>query len=110
MTKLNIINSSNESKVQDLILSNISIDEYIRNSVIQIIEDDFQLFMRMFLCLRVERDTEYDKISSNFNCGSRKGWTINSALIEKRFAFDFAQKTEKYIGRMTSDLKACYYV
>jgi histidinol dehydrogenase len=39
MTKLNIINSSNESKVQDLILSNISIDEYIRNSVIQIIED-----------------------------------------------------------------------
>jgi histidinol dehydrogenase len=39
MTKLNIINSNNKSKIQDLIFNNISIDESIRNSVIQIIKD-----------------------------------------------------------------------
>ena len=49
--------------------------------------------MRVFLRNRVEGRCENDKRLSNDNYGSRKGYSIESALLEKRLIFDLAKKT-----------------
>ena len=76
--------------------------------MIQIIEADLQLLMRIFLGLRIERKLEKDKRLSKHNHGSRKGYSVESALLEKRLMFDYAKRTEQETGHMVSDLVSCY--
>ena len=69
-------------------------DKMNKFRVMQIIEADLQLLMRIFLRLRIEENYEDDKRMSKHNYGSRKFYSIESLLLEKRF-FDLAKKTEE---------------
>jgi len=45
---------------------------------------------------------------SKDNYGSRKRFSIESALLEKRLIFDLAKITEEKFARVISDLEACF--
>ena len=50
---------------------------------IQLIKGNLQLMMRMFLCFKDEEIIENDPRISKGNCGSRKFFSIESAIVEK---------------------------
>ena len=50
--------------------------------VMQTIEADLQLFMRIFLRFRIVNNYENYMRMSNDKYGSRKGYSIDSALLE----------------------------
>ena len=75
--------------------------------VIQIVEADLQLLMRIFLGIWLESKLEEDERLSKPNYGSRKGFSIDSALLEKRLLFDYAKRREESNIYLTSDLEAC---
>ena len=45
---------------------------------------------------------------SRHNYGSRKGFSIDSALLEKKLLFDYAKRREESNVYLMSDLEACY--
>ena len=75
--------------------------------VAQIIEVDIQLLMT-FLGMRIEENYENDNRMSKCNHGSRKGHSIESALLEKLLVFDLETKIEEEFSCATSDLEACH--
>ena len=62
--------------------------------------------MRMFLGLIIVENYENDKRTSKQNCGSRKGHSTDSALLEKRLIFDLTKKSEEPCAYTMSDLEA----
>ena len=56
--------------------------------VMKTIEAELQLLMRMFLGLSMTENYENDNRMSKHNYGSRKGCSIESALLKKRLIFD----------------------
>ena len=76
--------------------------------VMQMIEDDLKFPMRIFLGLRIENNYETDRRTSKHNHGSRKGFSIDSSLLEKKLIFDLARKIEESFACTISDLDACY--
>ena len=64
--------------------------------------------MRTLLRNRTEGRYENNRRLSKHNPGSRKGYSIESALLEKRLIFDLAKKTEEVFSYAISDLEACY--
>ena len=71
----------------------------------KIIEAYLQLLMRIFLGLRISDNYKNDMIMSEHNYLSRKRFSINSALLEKRLIFDLARKTDDLFAHTTSDLE-----
>ena len=63
--------------------------------VIQIIEEDLQLLMRMFLKNRLEGKIEEDKRLSCHNHVSTKGYSIDSALLEKKVVIRSREKNKR---------------
>ena len=56
--------------------------------IITLIEADLQYLMRIFLGDEIEEMIETDSRFSRANCGSRKNYSIESALLEKRLILD----------------------
>ena len=76
--------------------------------VIQTIDADLQLTMRIFLGSRIAENYENDDRMSNHDYGSRKGHSIESASLEERLMFDLPKKIEKPNAHTMSDLEVCY--
>ena len=76
--------------------------------IIELIEGDMQIITRMYVGLRNDKNIENDSRLSKFNFGSRKWYSIESAILEKRLMYD----TSRYSGEPTvhlfSDLDSCY--
>ena len=51
---------------------------------IQLIEDDLQLTMRMFVNIRNKRNIEIDERVSKINYGSSLGNSIEDSILEKK--------------------------
>ena len=56
--------------------------------IIQLIEVDLQLLMRIFLLAEDEENIENDERISKVNYGSHENYSIESAILEKRIIFD----------------------
>ena len=76
--------------------------------ILEMIEADLQLVMRMHLWGWTNERVESDKRSSKQNYGSREGHSIENALLETMLIFDHAKKTEESNVHAMSDLEACY--
>ena len=76
--------------------------------VIQTLEEDSQLMMRIFLRKLIEGRYESDKRLYKHEYWSRKGYSIESASLEKRFIFDLAKSTEEVFSYTISNLESCY--
>ena len=75
---------------------------------ITLIEGDLQILMRIFMDGKNNELIESDPRFSKANYGSRKNYSIESALLEKRLIFDHsALETTETIYNFT-DLEACY--
>ena len=67
-----------------------------------------QLIIREFLGGRIGNKIEKEKRLSNFDCGYRKGYSIETVFLEKRLIFNHTKKTEDVSARATSDLEASH--
>jgi len=76
--------------------------------IIELIEGNLQIIICMYVGLRNDNNIEKDDRLSKYNFGSRKHYSIESALLEKRLIYD----TSKYMSEPTihllSDLEAYY--
>ena len=75
---------------------------------LQLIEGDLQILMRIFIGGRNDENLDSDSRLSTFNYGSRKNYSIETALLEKRLMYDLAVRDGKPMMHTVSDLKACY--
>ena len=64
--------------------------------------------MRIFLGDEDEEVIESDSRFSKVNYGSRKNYSIESALLEKRLIFDSSILSCKLIMYNLTDLQSCY--
>ena len=76
--------------------------------IITLIEANLQFIMRIFLGDDIEEMIEDDNRFSKANYGSRKNYSIESALLEKRLIFDSIILTCKLTIYNLTDLKSCY--
>jgi len=75
---------------------------------ITLIEGDLQLLMRIFLDGSTNELIEKDPRFSKANYGSRKNFSIESAILEKRLILDHSLLSQKETIYNLTDLKACY--
>ena len=76
--------------------------------IIELIEGDLQLIIRIYVGLRNDRNIQKNKNISYFNFGSRKNYSIKSALLEKRLIYDSSKYNNEITIHLLSDLEACY--
>ena len=76
--------------------------------MIQLIEGDLQILMRIFISGQNDDNLELDDRLSTFNYGSRKNYSIETAILEKRLMYDLAVRDGRLMMYTISDLKACY--
>ena len=76
---------------------------------ITLIEADLQCIMRACFSDDEEEKIEYDEKFSKANYGSRKNYSIESAILEKRLVFDDSLLSNKKTMHRLTDLKSCYY-
>ena len=76
--------------------------------ITQLIEADLQLLMR--ICIDARKNNQHENMDalSKYNFGSRKGYSIESALLEKRLTCDYSQYSGERMVHKLSDLEACY--
>jgi len=75
---------------------------------IQLIEADLQLLMHIFIRGRNDDNIENDQRLSKFNYGSRRNYSIETAILEKRLMYNMAARDGCKMMHTISDLKACY--
>ena len=75
---------------------------------IQLVEADLQILIRIFIGERNNENIEIDSRLSKFNYGSRRYYSIETAILEKRLMYDLAARDGKEIMHTISDLKVCY--
>ena len=63
---------------------------------------------RIILGIRIEENYKNNKRISEFNHRSRKGYYVESALLEKIPMLDLSKKTEEKVAQTISNLEACY--
>lgn len=76
--------------------------------IMQLIEADLKLIMRIFVDLRMENVTKNQRNLSRYNFGSRKVFSIDTATLEKRLMCDYAKYSGQRMVHNLSDLEACY--
>ena len=76
--------------------------------IITLIEADLQFIMRMFLGGDEKELIEEDNRFSKANYGSRKNYSIESAMLEKRLVIDNSLLSGEPTMCHLTDLKACY--
>ena len=62
---------------------------------LEMIEADLQLVMRIFLGSRMNERIETDVRISKYNYGSRSGYSIENALLEKRLTIDHGKHQDR---------------
>ena len=75
---------------------------------IQLIEADLQLLMRIFFGIRCDGIIEKDERISKYNFGTRKGYSIENAILEKRLLIESNLFDQDQFVYTISDLEACY--
>jgi len=95
-------------KVLDIILEKGKGPFLGKLRTIQLIEADLQLMMRIFIGARNDENIAQDKRLSTFNYGSRRYYSIDTAILEKRLMYDNSIRDGKTTIHTISDLKACY--
>ena len=75
---------------------------------ITLIEADLQLIMRIYFKDPHEEIIETDKRFSKSNYGSRKNYSIESAILEKRLSFDNSMICRNMTIYHLTDLQSCY--
>jgi len=95
-------------KVLDVILEKGKGPVIGKLRTIQLIEADLQLLMRIFIGSRNNKNIELDERLSKYNYGSRSGYSIEDAILEKRLMYDVAVRSGEPMMHNISDLKACY--
>ena len=76
--------------------------------IIQLIEVDLQLLIRVFMSHRNQGKIENDNRISKCNYGSRCNYSIESAILEKQLIHDTSRLTgDDYIHNLT-DLQLYY--
>jgi len=76
--------------------------------IITLIEADLQYVMRIYLGDDEEEIIENDCRFSKANYGSRRNYSIETALLEKRLIFDNSMLSGKETIYTITDLQACY--
>ena len=76
--------------------------------VIQLIEGDLQLLLRMLVTNRSAIVAEDSERLSKYNYGNRKGYDIHSAIVEKSFINDLTSFTNYATIHYIDDRKVCY--
>lgn len=76
--------------------------------IIQLIEADLQLLMRIFFSLRTEGNIETDQRIAQCNFGSRRGYSVESCILEKRLLYESNLFDKTQLVHTISDLEACY--
>jgi len=95
-------------KITDVILEKGKGPRLGKLRTITLIEGDLQLLMRIFLNATDQETIENDRRFSTANYGSRKNYSIESAILEKRLILDHSTlRMEKTIYNFT-DLQSCY--
>ena len=75
---------------------------------LQLIEGDLQIMIRMFLYSEEEEIIEKDPRFSKANYSSRKNYSIETAILEKRLIFDNSMINIENTIYTFTDLKAYY--
>ena len=75
---------------------------------IQLIKADLQLLMRFFVNTRNKSSIETDERISKSNYGSRPGYSIQDAILEKKLVFDNSLVTGQHSIYAMTDLQAAY--
>ena len=76
--------------------------------VIDLIEGDLLILVRMHAGLRYENNAKKDRRLSHFNFGSRKHCSIESASLKKSLICDTSKYYDEPRKHLISDLEACY--
>ena len=76
--------------------------------IIQLIEGDLQLLMRICVSNRTTEYAEQSNRLSTANYGNRKGYDINTAILEKRLIHDTSAYQKYPTIHYTDDRQACY--
>ena len=76
--------------------------------IITLIEADLQFIMRIYLGDEDQELIENDNRFSKANYGSRRNYSIETALLEKRLIFDNSMISGKETIYAITDLQACY--
>ena len=76
--------------------------------IIELIEGDLQIIIRMYVGWRNNKNIKSDSRLSKFNFRSRKHYSIDSALLEKRLLYDTSKYNNELTVHLLSDLEACY--
>ena len=75
---------------------------------IELFEADLQFLIRLFVGVRNDDNIEKDNRLSVHSYGSRKHFSIEMALLEKRLLYDISKCNGKQTIHLISDLEACY--
>ena len=76
--------------------------------IIELIEGDLQLIIRIYIGLRNDKNIQKDKRILHFNFGSRKNYSIQSASLEKRLIYDTSKYNNEPTIHLLLDQEACY--
>lgn len=76
--------------------------------IIQLIEDDLQLAIRVLLTHRSSVNAEIFPRLSKQNFGNRKGYDINTAILQKKVIKDLVNTKNLPFIHYIDDRKACY--
>ena len=76
--------------------------------IIQLIEANLQLMIRIFIGGRNDKNIETDNRLSKYNYESRRNYSIDTVLLEKRLMHNAILRNRKPINHAISNLKACY--
>ena len=76
--------------------------------IIELIEGDMQIITRMHVGARNDENVEIDNRMSKHNFGSRKWYSIESAILEKRLLHDTSRCTRESNAHLLLDLESCY--
>ena len=76
--------------------------------IIELIEEDFQIIIQMYVGLRNDKNIKNGIRLSKFNFGFRKQYSIESTLLEKRLIYDISKYNNEPTIYLLSDLEACY--
>ena len=75
---------------------------------IQLIEADLQILMIIFINERNSGRIEIDPMISKYNYGSRKGYSIENAILEKRIVYNNSLLMGNHTIHNMTDLQSCY--
>ena len=95
-------------KVVDVVIEKGKGPRIDKLRILEMIEANLQLVMRILLGSRMNERIETDARVSKCNYGSRSGHSIENELVEKRLTMDCAKKSGEENVHAMSDLEAFY--